>query len=148
ALMNKRDFQGARDEFLKDIAIEPDVASNYDQLGTVYTFLEDESSAEKYFREAIKRDPHLASPRFALAKILQNQGKYVPALTELDTAEELLHEDYHIHFVRGRLLVKLGRKQEGQKELAQASKILAERNPKINELSQPVPSPELTSNPE
>jgi len=148
ALMNKRDFQAARDEFLKDIAIEPDVASNYDQLGTVYSYLENSAKSEKSFREAIRRDAHVASPHFGLAKVLQDQGKYSQALSELDIAEGLLPGDYHIHFVRGRVLLKLGRKQEAKKESAFATKILSERNTKISDQSQPVPSPEIISEPQ
>ena len=70
--MNKQNFEAARDEFRKDIALEPDVALNYDQLGTVYSYLEQPDEAVKYFREAIKRDAHLASPHFGIAKILQH----------------------------------------------------------------------------
>lgn len=147
ALMNKRDFQAARDEFLKDIAIEPDVASNYDQLGTVYSHLEDADNAEKCFREAIKRDSHLASPHFGLAKMMQGQGKYSQALSELDIAEQLLPSDHHIHFVRSRVLLKLGRNQEAKKESTLAAKILAERNTPIVDDNQSVPSPELIAEP-
>jgi tetratricopeptide (TPR) repeat protein len=148
-LMNKQDFEGARGEFLKDIALEPDVALNYDQLGTVYSYLEQQGEAERCFREAIKRDAHLASPHFGLAKILQNRGKYSQALAELDTAEKLLPSDYHIHFVRGQVLVRLGRKPEAQKELKLAAEMQAEKNargPQPN-ANQVVPSPELTSEP-
>jgi Flp pilus assembly protein TadD len=147
ALMNKRDFQAARDEFLKDIALEPDVAASYDQLGTVYSYLEDETNAEKYFREAIKQDSHLASPHFGLAKILQNRHQYTRALAELDIAERLLPTDYHIRVARGRVLQKLGRNQEAKKESRLATQILAQRNAPIGNVSQPAPSPELTWEP-
>jgi tetratricopeptide (TPR) repeat protein len=149
ALMNKQNFEAARDEFRKDIALEPDVALNYDQLGTVYSYLQNQSEAEKCFHEAIKKDAHLASPHFGLAKIWQSQGKYSHALIELDAAEKLLPDDYHIRFVRGQVLVRLGRKQEAQKELKLAAEMLAERskqNPRAEQV-QPVPSPEVTSEP-
>jgi tetratricopeptide (TPR) repeat protein len=143
-LMNKQNFEGARDEFRKDIALEPDVALNYDQLGTVYSYLQQQGEAVKSFREAIKRDAHLASPHFGLAKILQHQKKYRQALAELDIAERLLPSDQHIHFVRGQVLVRLGRKQEAQKEFNLATQILIAQRPHIGE-GQAVPSPELTS---
>jgi cytochrome c-type biogenesis protein CcmH/NrfG len=54
-------------------ALEPDVALNYDQLGTAYSCLQQQGEAVKSFSEAIKRDAHLASPHFGLAKILQHQ---------------------------------------------------------------------------
>jgi len=142
--MNKQNIEAARDEFRKDIALEPDVALNYDQLGTVYSYLEQPDEAVKYFREAIKRDAHLASPHFGIAKILQHMDKYSQALAELDIAERLLPSDHHIHFVRGQVLVKLGRKQEGQEEFRIVKKILATQRPHLNE-GQLVPSPEVSS---
>ena len=148
--MNKGNFEGARNEFRQDIALEPDVALNYDQLGTVYSHLQEETEAEKYFREAIKRDAHLASPHFGLAKIWQSHGKYPQALAELDAAERLLPDDYHIRFVRGQVLVRLGRKQEAQKELKLAAEMLAEKstqNPGAEPM-QSMPSPEVTAEPQ
>jgi tetratricopeptide (TPR) repeat protein len=145
--MNKQNFEAARDEFRKDIALEPDVALNYDQLGTVYSYLQNHSEAEKCFQQAIKKDAHLASPHFGLAKIWQSQDKYSRALVELDAAEKLLPDDYHIRFVRGQVLARLGRKQEARKELKRAGEMLAERstqNPRADQM-QPVPSPEVTS---
>ena len=34
--LKKQDYEHARDEFLKDAALEPDLAFNYDELGDVY----------------------------------------------------------------------------------------------------------------
>ena len=147
ALMNKQKFEQARDEFRKDIALEPDVAENYDQLGTTYTYLHQQSEAENCFREAIRRDANLASPHFGLGKILREQEEYPQALAELDTAEKLLPDDYHIRFVRGQVLMRLGRRQEAQEELNLSSRMLDARlkqNPRADQM-QPVPSPEVTS---
>jgi tetratricopeptide (TPR) repeat protein len=149
-LMNKQNFEGARDEFRKDISLEPDVALNYDQLGTVYSYLRDPEEAAKCFKQAIQRDAHLASPHFGLAKILQHQQKYVQSLAELDVAENLLPSDQHIHFVRGQVLVRLGRKQEAQAEFKLAARILNEQiaqRPHVDQ-GQAVPSPELISAPQ
>ena len=33
--MKKQDLEAAKSEFLKDVAIEPDLADNYDQLGLI-----------------------------------------------------------------------------------------------------------------
>ena len=127
--------------------LEPDVALNYDQLGAVYSYLQQQDEAVKSFREAVKRDAHLASPHFGLAKILQHQRKYSQALAELDIAEKLLPSDQHIHFVRGQVLVRLRRKQEAQEEFNLTAHILIAQRPHIGE-GQEVPSPEVTSDPQ
>jgi Flp pilus assembly protein TadD len=148
ALMNKQNFQAARDEFQKDIELEPDVASNYDQLGTVYSYLNNPSEAERCFKEAIKRDAHLASARFGLGKLWRDQGRYSQALAELSIAEQLMPDDQHIHFVRGQVLVRLGRKEEARREMKIAADMDAQslmRNRRIE--TQTVPSPEVISEP-
>ncbi len=62
ALLTRRDFDRARDEFQKDLAIEPDVAFNFDRLGLICFYWDDNAGAEKNFREALRRDPHLPVP--------------------------------------------------------------------------------------
>ncbi|MDQ2774659.1 MAG: tetratricopeptide repeat protein [Acidobacteriota bacterium] len=59
----------AREEFLDDIAIEPGVAFNYDQLGAISYQRQLDQAAELYFREALARDPKLGTSWFGLAKI-------------------------------------------------------------------------------
>jgi Flp pilus assembly protein TadD len=148
ALMNKQNFQAARDEFRKDIALEPEVASNYDQLGTVYVYLQDPSAAERCFTEAIKRDAHLASPHFGLAKLWKDRGRYSQSLAELNIAEQLMPDDQHIRFLRGQVLLRLGRKEEAQREMKIVSEMNSQRQMQ-NQSSdaQPVPSPEVVSEP-
>ncbi len=47
-----------------NIALEPDVALNYDQLGTVYSYLQQQDEAVKAFREAVKRRCAPRQPAF------------------------------------------------------------------------------------
>ena len=75
AYLARTEFEQARDEFLKDVALEPDVAFNYDRLGVAYSYLQDEAKAEENFHEALRRDSHLASSYFGLARIYQRQQK-------------------------------------------------------------------------
>jgi tetratricopeptide (TPR) repeat protein len=55
--LKKQPYEQARAEFLKDAAIEPDVALNYDQLGDVYALMEQDCNTEKRYRGALRRDP-------------------------------------------------------------------------------------------
>lgn len=134
AHLRKQEYSQAREEFLKDVNIEPDLALNYDQLGEVYWQMQDDANAEKCYREAIRRDPRLVSSHLGLAKIYQRQKKYAAALTETDQAVKLDPERTEAHYVRGQVLLRLGRKEEAKKEMTAAA------NPR-KEVS--VPSPEL-----
>ena len=57
--LKKQDYAQARDEFLKDAAVEPDLALNYDELGDVYALMQQDNDAEKSYRAALRRDPRL-----------------------------------------------------------------------------------------
>jgi Tfp pilus assembly protein PilF len=100
----------------------------------VYWQMQDDANAEKSYREAIRRDPRLVSSHLGLAKIYQRQKKYAAALIETDQAVKVDPDRTEAHYVRGQVLLRLGRKEEAKKEMA------ASANPK-KYVS--VPSPEL-----
>jgi len=61
---------------------------------------------------------------FGLAKIHVRQDKYQQALPEIDRAERLAPDSQNVHFMRGRILMKLGRREEAQKEMLAAKKLI------------------------
>jgi tetratricopeptide (TPR) repeat protein len=79
----QNDFERAKQEFLKDIAIAPDVAYDYDELGAVCYALDQIPEAERYFKEALRLDPGMGTSDYGLAKIYKQQGKYAAALEAL-----------------------------------------------------------------
>ena len=143
--LKKQDYEHARDEFLKDAAVEPDLALNYDELGDVYSLLQQDSDAEKSYRQAIRLDPHLIHSYLGLAKACQREEKYAQALTAIDSAGKLDPDRTDIHYVRGQILIHLGRKEEGKKELETSVRIdnehRAARQKQVE--SGTLPSPEL-----
>jgi tetratricopeptide (TPR) repeat protein len=145
AYLKKQDYERARDEFLKDAAVEPDLAFNYDELGDVYSLMQQDSNAEKSYREAVRRDPRMVNSYLGLAKACQRENKYPQALTAIDSAEKLDPRRTDIHYVRGQILIHLGRKEEGRKELEASVRIdnerRAERQKQVE--SGAVPAPEL-----
>ena len=141
AHLKKQEYTLARDEFLKDAAVEPDVALNYEELGNVYWLMEDDGNAEKSYQEALKRDPRLVNSHLGLAKIYQRQQKFAPALTQADAAVKLDPDRPDAHYVRGQVLLRLGRQTEAKKELQLAAAI-EHRSDRPAE-SGTVPSPEL-----
>jgi tetratricopeptide (TPR) repeat protein len=146
AHLRKQEYMAARDEFLKDLAVEPDVALNYDELGQVYWQMQDDVNAEKNYREAIRRDSRLVSPHLGLARIYQRQRKYAAGLAEVDAALKIDPERTDAHYVRGQLLLHLGRKEEAKKEMAAAAGSTGDRQGQAE--TGAVPSPELLQDPE
>jgi tetratricopeptide (TPR) repeat protein len=146
AYLHQNDYTRAQAEFEKDIAIEPDVAYDYEELGLADISLQQSAAAEKNFLAALRLDPQLIASRIELAKIYQHAGKFADALAQLDAAQKIDPANYSVHFLRGQVLVKMGRREEGRKELAAATAILnTNRSQRQKELeAEPVPSPELT----
>jgi tetratricopeptide (TPR) repeat protein len=143
--LKQQDYEHARDEFLKDAAVEPDLALNYDELGDVYSLLQQDGNAEKTYREALRLDPRLLNSYVGLAKTYQREEKYPQALSAIDAAARLDRGRTDIHYVRGQLLIHLGRKEEGRKELETAIRIDNERRDARQQQveSGTLPSPEL-----
>lgn len=145
AYLKKQDYERARDEFLKDIAIEPDLAFNYDELGDVYSLMQQDNEAKKSYREALRRDPRLVNSYVGLAKAYQREEKFALALHAIDSAAKLDSRRTDIHYVRGQILLRMGRREEGKKELETSVRIddkrRAEREKEVENGT--VPSPEL-----
>ena len=150
AYVHKQDYGRARAEFRKDIAIEPDVQFDYEQLGSLESTAGNEAEAAKNYRSALKLDPQMISSLMGLAKIEEHQRHYATALSELDQVIRLNSENAGAHYLRGQVLLHLGREKEGRVELAAATKMLNEqRAARHQELEgETVPSPELAREPQ
>jgi tetratricopeptide (TPR) repeat protein len=142
----RHDFVHAKAEFLKDLEIEPDVAFNYDELGAVCPNLQQEDEAERYFREALRRDSHLASSYFGLAKIYEHKGRLPAALAALDSAGQVDPSSASIHYLRGQILLHMGRRREAQSEFDIAGTMQKQTRDEFErEVSgEQLPSPEIT----
>jgi tetratricopeptide (TPR) repeat protein len=150
AYVHKQQFDEARAEFQKDLAIEPDAAFTYEQLGGVEATLGNDDEAVKYYREALKRDPLLIPSHMGVAKIEERRQHYPAALAELDQIIQLDPNAANARYLRGQVLVRMGREKEGRAELAEATKMLnQQRAARHRELEgEPVPSPELAREPQ
>ena len=143
--LKKQDYERARDEFLKDAALEPDLAFNYDELGDVYSLMQQYSEAEKAYKEALQHDPRLLNSHVGLAKAYQHTQSYQQALGAIDAAGKIDPERPDIHYLRGQILLRLGRQVEGKKELQTSVRLdnehRAQRQKQVE--SGNLPSPEL-----
>jgi len=143
--LRKQDYEPARDEFLKDVAVEPDLAFDYDELGDVYSLLQQYGEAETNYRKAVRLDPRMLNSYVGLAKIYQRTQNYQKALSAIDSAGKLDPVRPDIHYLRGQILLRLGRAIEGKKELEASVRIDNERRAQRQKQveSGNVPAPEL-----
>jgi tetratricopeptide (TPR) repeat protein len=150
AFLHKQQFEQARAEFQKDLAIEPDVAFTYEQLAGVESTLGNEDEAAKNYRQALKLNARLVDSHLGVAKIEQHRHHYGAALTELDQIVRLEPSNASARYLRGQVLMRMGREREGRQELAAATKMLnQQRTTRQKELEgTTLPSPELAREPE
>ena len=144
AYSKKGDYEAAKSEFLADIALEPDVVFNYDELGNVFFMLENDAEATKAYQHALKLDPKMLDAHLGLAKVYQRQQQYEKALQELTVAGGLDPTSSRIHYLRGQILLKMGRKEEGKQELdTSVAMSSARRDQRQKELEgEAIPNPE------
>lgn len=128
ALAYKRagDLERAKEELLNDSKIEPDVAYNYDELGKICVALNDDEMAERYFREAVKRDPRLGTSWFGLAKLDKQNKKYAEALGALESAARVNSDSASLHYLRAQILLDQGKRDEARQELVLVRKLQKE----------------------
>jgi tetratricopeptide (TPR) repeat protein len=145
AHQRRNEFELAKQEFLKDIAVEPDVAYNYDQLGAVCYSLDQIPEAERYFKEALRRDASLITSEYGLAKIYKDQGKYPEALKALDIVVARDPESSSVHYLRGQVLSAMGRRSEAKLAFAESLRLKkATRDELERKISgQQAPDPQL-----
>jgi predicted Zn-dependent protease len=152
--MRKQDLERAKAEFLEDVALEPDVAYDYDQLGLIDYQQQLDEEAEKYLKKALLLDPHLVSSRFQLARVYAREGKYADALHEIDAAERADPDNSSVHYVRGQVLKHLGRTHDAEAEMQAftgiSNRARAQRQKELdpNSAPGPVPNPEVSGEPQ
>jgi tetratricopeptide (TPR) repeat protein len=124
AYMKNDNNEQSESELKKEIALEPNLPDAYEQLGELYLKLSRFDEAEKELRQALRLNPKMPASLFGLAKINMQRDKYQQALAAIDGALKLAPESQTVHFVRGRILLKLGRREEAEKELVTAKNML------------------------
>ena len=146
AYMRLGENDRAEAEFRRDMALEPDLADNYEQLGVLYSRMQRDEDAEKSFRAALNRNAKSAGAYLGLAKLCQKQNKPERGLKMIDTALRLSADIHGGHFVRGRILMQLGRQKEARSEFAAAQKNMEGQLNKERQSQEDdrVPNPELT----
>jgi len=130
AYAKKGNYAAARDEFLKGTTLEPDVPFDFEELGNADFQLHDDADAERAFRRALALDRSLTSSYIGLAKLYTRQGQNEKALAALDEAAKLDPHSSNIPYMRGQVLLKLGRTEEGRRELERSVAMSNEKREK------------------
>jgi tetratricopeptide (TPR) repeat protein len=119
----QNDFEHAKQEFLKDIAVAPDVAYDYDELGAVCYALNQIPEAERYYKQALRLDASLATSDYGLAKVYKQQTKYAQALAALSAAAALEPRSSSVYYLRGQILAAMGSRGEAKAQFDEAARL-------------------------
>jgi tetratricopeptide (TPR) repeat protein len=108
----------ARQEFLKEIQIDPNNSSAQYILGELARRDQNWDEAVSRFSTAARLDPNFAEAYLGWGASLIDQKKYPDAISPLRTAERLTPGNPDIHHALATALVRSGHKDEAEKEFA------------------------------
>src|ERR1700752_895053 len=108
----------AKQEFLKEIQIDPNNAGAIYILGELDRRDQKWDEAISRYTQAVKIDPNLAEAYLGWGYCLVNLKKYEEAIPPLRTAERLMPANPEVHNSLATALQRSGHKDEAQKEFA------------------------------
>lgn len=108
----------AKQEFLKEIEIDPNNAGAIYILGELDRRDQKWDGAIARYTQALKADPNLAEAYLGLGYCLVNLKKYEEAISPLRTAERLMPQNPEVHHSLGTALQRTGHTEEAQREFA------------------------------
>lgn len=111
-------MERAKQEFLKEIQIDPNNAGAIYILGELDRRDQKWDEAISRYTQAVKLDPNLAEAYLGWGFCLVNLKKYEEAIPPLRTAERLMPANPEVHHSLGTALERSGHKEEAQKEFA------------------------------
>ena len=125
----------ARAEFERSIQLQPVQTESYYQIGQIELDAHQDAKADPLFRKVLERDPTHGGALTGLGVLAFRAKDYVKAEQYLAAAEKTAPNYAPAHYYRGLALTRLGRKDEGDAELREATK-LGSANPSA---AQPAP---------
>ena len=108
----------AKQEFAKEIQIDPSNAAAHYILGELARQDGKCDEAMPKFTEATKLDPNFAEAYLGQGLCLVSTKKYEEAISPLRTAERMMPQNPEVHNTLGTALQRSGHKEEAQKEFA------------------------------
>ena len=96
----------------------PDHPQALYELGDLYASSGDVAGAEKYLLEALKLDPSMVEPRFALEKMYTEGAKYDKSIAQLRAVLREHPDQSTAHYRLAQVYRKVGRQEDAQREIA------------------------------
>jgi tetratricopeptide (TPR) repeat protein len=121
-------FDQAKAEFEKCVQLQPVQTEGYYQLGDIALKEQDYSEALTEFAKVLARDARHGGALAGSGQALYREKKYDQALVFLKKAVVAAPEYQPGHYYLGLTLMRLGKKEEAQKELATAGKLADVQN--------------------
>jgi tetratricopeptide (TPR) repeat protein len=113
----------ARAEFERSIQLQPVQTESYYQIGQIELEAHQDAKADALFRRVLERDPAHGGSLTGLGVLAFRAKDYVKAEQYLAAAEKSAPSYGPAHYYRGLALAHLGRKDEGDAELREATRL-------------------------
>jgi tetratricopeptide (TPR) repeat protein len=118
------DYQGARDYYLRGLAIPPDTpfslgdpARGYSRLAMTYWQLGDGRRAFESFKESVDINPRIVETYVDWARLLIENGQLDAAITVYQRGLDALPREARLRLSFGNLLLQAGRFEEAREQL-------------------------------
>ena len=116
--MKSDDNEHAESELKKEIALEPNLPDAYEQLGELYLKMNRYDDAEKALHQALRLNPKMPASLFGLAKInMQREQVSAGAQRNRRRVATCSRQPERFTLCEVEYLLKLGRREEAEKEL-------------------------------
>lgn len=103
-----KNFEKAKEAYLKSLEISPHSMDSIYNLGLVYTELKEYDKAIKCFKKILKEDEEDSNSYFNLGLIYFKTKDYIKAMENFQTTIDLNDEDIYAHFYIGNIFKELG----------------------------------------
>jgi len=129
------DFNSAKASFEKVIALQPESAAPYNNLGTLCKLQDDVSTAIEYYYKAIEKDPNHFDSLKNLAFCLQTSGALEKSLEYFERVLKIKSDDYELYNHAGSAYSKCNKSKEAAECYKKALSLKPDFNPAINNLA-------------
>ncbi len=113
----------ARVEFERSIQLQPAQTESYYQIGQIELDAHQDAKAQALFLKALERDPTHGGALTGLGALAFRAKDYAKAEKYLAAAEKTAPNYGPAHYYRGLALAHMGRKDEGEAELREATRL-------------------------